>query len=737
LDPTTQVLCLAYRLPYWETGRTEIWNPAFPHLGIDAAEAPIELFEWIQAGEPLEAHNAWMERGVWTNIMVPQFQWPQVPHRSWRCSAAKAAAHTLPRGIDKACAAMRLSIGPDIERYDRVKKMWSPRKSRKAERTDWARKHAPCAGCEATGKIQGINPDTGRSKKMPCPTCEGLGYNQRCSIPDMPLLWHESRELFEDLFAYCRQDVLAEEALSDSLPDLDEMETEIFLLDMAINERGFPLDTEAVNTALELLDGEFTDLNRELFELTGGQVEKATQRAKMLTWLAEEGLELENSQADTLDDTLKRDGLQPNVRRGLELMRALGRSSTAKYEAMRDWVCPDSRVHGGLLYHGASTGRWSGKGVQPHNFPRLTLIDQQDLDDKGKPQAMDPELIWALLKTKDKITIEAEFGGVMEALSGALRGAIATTDDKQLYVADFNAIECRVLFWAADDEEGLKIFREGLDPYNDMATTIYGFDVNRKIHKTEGQIGKVAILGLGYQMGSSKYVQTVFDWTGLTIPEDIYCANCKGGWKEHQRREHECLEFEPIGDPKVMTGVKVVDAYRTRFSNVRQMWRDQEEAAIYATVTGKPAPCGKVLWEKGREHDFLYCTLPSGRRLAYPEPMVKDNYTSWGELKPQLSYMGVDTYTKQWRRQTSYGGLIVENIVQAISRDLMALALLRLENHGRYLPILSVHDEGLSEADKGTGSVEEFVSLITELPDWAEGLPMGAAGWTGSRYKKD
>ena len=732
------MLCAAFRLS--DSDRVALWHPAFEHLGIseEGTDDLADLFAWVLDGGLVESHNASFEAGIWTNICVPVYGWPELPLRQRRCSAAKAAAHALPRGLEDAGAALRLSLLKDVEAAKQAKKLWTPRKPLKAERTAWARQHAPCHPCESKGKVQGVNPDTGRAKMLPCAACGGAGYLKGAAVPEMPLLWHESRELFELLWAYCKQDVVAEHALSDALPDLSDDETDIFLLDMTMNERGFHLDTEAVDVALDLIDGEFRDLNKELFELTGGRVERATQRARMVAWFAENGLELDDTQADTLDDTLARNDLRADVRRGLELMRALGRSSTAKYESMRDWVCPDSRVHGGLLYHGASTGRWSGKGVQPHNFPKLTPVDRDDVDSKGNAQPMDPDLLWALLKTRDRDTIVGELDGVMEALSGGLRGAICAAPGKQLYAADFNAIECRVLFWAANDEAGLRIFREGRDPYNEMATTIYGYPVNRKLpeHKDQGQIGKVAILGLGYQMGASKFVATVADWTGLMMPEDIFCAACGDGHKKHQRFDAECHQWTPRGDIDVMTGVKVVDAYREKFYRVKQMWRDQEDMAIHAVLTGKETPCGKVTWQKGRDHDFLYCTLPSGRRLAYPEPEIRENYTSWGELRPQLTYMGIDTVTKQWRRQHSYGGLLTENIVQAIARDLMAEALLRLEQSGVYEPILSVHDEALAEAFEGTGDVGEFESIVAAVPDWAEGCPITAEGWKGNRYKK-
>lgn len=209
----------------------------------------------------------------------------------------------------------------------------------------------------------------------------------------MPLLWHESKELLDTLFAYCRQDVLVEEAVSHAVPDLSESEQRLYTLDQTINERGFLLDMDAVETALVLIEDETNRLNGELKILTGGSPDKATQRKKMHDWFLDQWVILEDTKAGSVDEALKRDDLTPTVRRGLELLQSLSRSSTAKYEAMRSWACGDGRVRGGLLYHGASTGRWSGAGVQPHNFPRGTVKDIAGA--------------WEALKTRDRATIES------------------------------------------------------------------------------------------------------------------------------------------------------------------------------------------------------------------------------------------------------------------------------------------------------------------------------------------
>jgi DNA polymerase bacteriophage-type len=653
-DRSTHALCLAFRLPYWESGRTGLWHPPFPSLGIEECDLDdtLELLEWVQGGGLVEAHNAWFERCIWQNIMVPRYGFNPIGHRQWRCSAAKAAALALPRALGDAVKALGLTTLKDDEGSKVMKKMTKPRKPRKAEREAWEAIYGP---------------------KVP---------HER--------LYHETRELMERLWRYCRQDVLAEEALSRVIFDLSPAETEMYLLDQRVNERGFQIDIDAARSALNLIQREQVRLNRELVKLTDGKVKKATQRAQMLDWFQEHELYLVDTQKATIEETLKSSALRPEVRRALELMQALGRSSTAKYQAMvAQASLSDQRVRGGLLYHGASTGRWSGSGVQPHNFPRGTV------------KIKDYDALWKAIKSRRRARVVEEYGDLMAVMSSALRSAITAGPGKVLYVADYAAIEARVLLWLANDERALDVFRKGEDIYCDMASSIYNRPINKKDHPEERQLGKVAILGLGYQMGASKFVDTAAGY-GIIIEEDL--------------------------------SQLIVDAYREKFYLVKRMWREQEEAACRAVRSKSAQPCGRVVWfMRGR---FLFCQLPSGRRLAYCDPQVREVTTPWGAMRDQLSYKAVNSLTRKWMRQTTYGGMLVENITQAVSRDILAEAMSRCESHGWYLPVLSVHDEIIAESDEGQGDVKEFEALMTALPSWAIGCPIAAEGWCGFRYRK-
>lgn len=679
VHPSTQILCLSFRLPYWESGRTGLWHPAFPIIGIKEASRTgdvEELLSWIEEGGLVEAHNNWFEFCVWRNQLVPKFAFPAIPDHQWRCSAAKSAAHSLPRGLDDALKALSSGVA---------------------------------------ARLLGV-PDDGTHMGMPMKDKEGTLVMRKVSKPRKPrksevelttrhklkpkrYYWHESKALYTKLFDYCRQDVLAEEALSEALPDLSPAETTMFLMDKTINHRGFQLDREAVDAALRLIAKEESVLNGELAVVTGGKVKKATQRAQMIKWFNSRGVYMEDTKAETIKTML--DGtfpqtLDPQALRALTLMKELGRSSTAKYAKMRDWMDRDGRVRGGLLYHGASTGRWSGSGVQPHNFVRGNVSDIEGL--------------WNVLKRGSRSAISAfpldpikkpgqVVGSVMDALANALRGAIVAAPGSQLYVADYASIEARVLLWIANDEAGLDIFRSGRDIYCEMASAIYGRPIT-KADSTERQVGKAAILGLGYQMGWSKFQATA----------------AKAG---------SVLDDEFAKD--------VVNTYRQKFHRVKSLWYAQEEAACLAVKQpGRQHWAGRIRWKcEGR---FLYCILPSGRRLAYPDPELRDKTTPWGEVKPSLTYKGINQLSHKWERQTSYGGMLVENIVQAVSRDLMAESMLRIERTGVYNVVLTVHDEILAESE--AGDIEQFNALMAECPEWANGLPVAVEGWTGPRYKK-
>ena len=285
----------------------------------------------------------------------------------------------------------------------------------------------------------------------------------------------------------------------------------------------------------------------------------------------------------------------------------------------------------------------------------------------------------------------------MEVFSSCIRGAIIASPGKTLYVADYASIEVRVLFWLAGHAEGVKAYVENQDLYKDMATKIY----NQKLEKITGeqrQVGKFAILGAGYGMGPDRF-QGQCKQYGVEITEELAAIS--------------------------------IAAYRETHAPVVMLWRGYESAARQAIQNpGKGFSVGKTRWVK--EGKFLWCILPSGRKLAYYEPVIKLE-KKFGSVRPAIYHYGVNPVSKKWELSSTYGGMLTENVTQATARDLMAEAMLRVEAAG-YEIVLSVHDELLAE--KAKGSVSEFESLMSELPPWASGCPIAAAGWSGNRYGK-
>lgn len=778
LDPRTEAMCLAYHLPGQDT--VGLWHMAHDEFLIAASEEPVDLFAFILAGGLVEAHNAFFERCIWTNIMVPRYGWPAINPKQWRCSAAKASAMSLPRALGDAADAMNLGIAKDMEGRKLMLKMCKPRKLRKAEMEKWIK-------------------DTGHTGRAP--TYKASSY---------PVVYHETEEDLLRLWAYCKQDVFAEHALSISLPELSETEMAVWQMDQWLNWRGARFDLAMAKNALELATLWKERLNSVLEALTG--ISSATKRQAVKEWLVEnEDLDLPDTAAETLLHFLENEPLSGRARRVLEIVRDVNKTSTRKYNAMLDKTfAGDERARDLMMYHGAGTGRWAGKGIQVHNFPARNLV-VKDFDEAAA-LILDGDLDWCA----------ALYGDVMALLSHSLRGAILAEEGRELIVADYAAIEARCLLWEADDQAALGVFRRGEDIYCDMASGIYGFEVIKSVakdwkhpdhflHAACRQFGKQAVLGLGYGMGYLTFLLTCRKY-GITFSR-AEVAKIMGQEKldktEAWVRKQLCLDTPPAEmtkeeakryasrkrqaarsrrrlieareDPKAIVHElalmkHTVDVYRGRYLSVKAMWSEQEAAAIEAVKSlptpaevtqfeengvpyarpiqyhDDPVECGKIKWymSEAREvHDelagtirvpagkWLHCELPSTRRMSYCDPQVKLTATAWGEKKPALRYMSVDGMTRKWVRTATYGGKVVENITQAVARDIMAEAMLNSVKEGcPYDPIMSVHDELVCEVDEDKGDLKDFERLMSDLPNWAEGCPIVAEAERFKRYRK-
>jgi DNA polymerase len=330
---------------------------------------------------------------------------------------------------------------------------------------------------------------------------------------------------------------------------------------------------------------------------------------------------------------------------------------------------------------GADTGRWAGRLIQPQNFPRPSLDD--------------PEALIPLVMAGDYEAI-AEVAHPMEGLSSLLRSMLVARAPARFLCADFSAIEGWVVAWLAG--------QEGMTSYEEMAARIFNKKVSEIAKDSEERmVGKVAVLGCGYGMGRKKFRDTVKAWTGLEISEEL--------------------------------ADKAVTTYRSVNDQIQSLWYELERAALEAVAQpGKITRAGRRGLIRYRvKGQYLWCVLPSGRPLCYPLPKLVDSLTPWGEVKKAVEISTTNSYTRKWERRTLYGGLQTENVVQAVARDVMAEAMLRVEEAG-YPVVLTVHDEILAEAE--TGSLDHFNELMSVTPEWAPELVVKVEGWEGERYRK-
>lgn len=458
-----------------------------------------------------------------------------------------------------------------------------------------------------------------------------------------------------------------------------ENEWRNYCLDQKINDRGVALDMELAHRAVQC-DNQYREFYlRQAREITG--LENPNSVLQLRDWLWERGVELDslskNAVQDLLPDT---DG---DVRKVLSLRQELAKSSVKKYTAMENLVCRDSRGRGLIQFYGASrTGRYAGKLLQVQNLPQNHLPDL--------------ETARALVQSGNFDALEMLYDSVPNVLSELIRTAIVPKKGCRFIVSDFSAIEARVLSWFAGEQWRLDTFTQGGDIYCASASQMFGVPVEK--HGINGELrqkGKQAELACGYggSVGAMKSMGAV-----------------RMGVKEE--------ELQPL-----------VDAWRQANPRIVQFWWEVDRAAKTCVKQHVPTQAGRLRFEY--QSGILFIQLPSGRRLAYAKPRMGENRFG-GEA---ITYEGVGTGRK-WERLETYGAKCVENIVQGTARDLLALALLRLEKAG-YPVVMHCHDEAICEVPIGQGSVEEVNRIMAVAPEWAEGLPLKADGFETEFYKKD
>ncbi len=537
--------------------------------------------------------------------------------------------------------------------------------------------------------------------------------------------------------AYAGQDITPMREVGKRAPTWNYKGAELALwhLDQKINDRGVAIDLELANAAIAAVTKEQASLAARAVVLTDGAVESTTKRDKLLRYiLSTYGVDLPDMQASTLERRVGDPDLPWALRELLAVRLMASTASTSKYKALLKSTSSDSRLRGLLQFCGAMrTGRWAGRTFQPQNLPRPSL-SQAWID-----------IAIAAMKSGSEDLI---FENVMQAASSAIRGVIIAPPGKKLVVADLSNIEGRMLAWLAGEDWKLKAFADfdaghGHDLYALAYAKSFGITPEAVMkNKKEGdgsmrQIGKVQELALGYEGGVGAFLTFALAY-GIELDEMAEQADIPDwAWD----RATDMLEWhrEQKRDPLASSGLEektwlVCEALKTMWREAhprtRSLWTDLGDivrAAIRAP--GRRFECRRFVIQ--RDGAWLRIRLPSGRCLCYPQPEVADG------PRGQISYMGVNQYSRKWARIHTYGGKLIENATQAAARDILAAAMPAVEAAG-YQITLTVHDELITEAPDSPEFNEEHLSaLLSQNPPWAEGLPLAAAGFQSYRYKKD
>lgn len=474
-------------------------------------------------------------------------------------------------------------------------------------------------------------------------------------------------------------------------------ERAVWVLDQEINRRGVPVDVALADAAVRMAAKVRRRVDPAIRAQTGDAVTSAMSTVALERWLADFGLSPGQVDAETVTAILALPGdmVPDHVRRVLALRLEGGKASVAKFKAILASHV-DGRVFQTHQYCGAHTGRWAARRLQTHNLPR---------DGMGEDE---PAAIAAVLSGRE--THVQQYGATMDVLSRLVRPCIQAPGGKVFVVIDYAAIEARGVAWLAGQTDVIKQFATGADVYVEMAQRIYGHAVDKATAPKERHLGKTSVLGCGYGMGRVKFRDTCLK-QGLDISEEV--------------------------------AKRAVDTYRETWDRVPALWRSVEGAA-WAGAEGRKSSVQGVTFQG---HDnTLWCRLPSGRLLAYPLADVRDMPIPGSEpdedtgLRPTretLTYCGLNSYTRKWTRLQTWGGTLVENLVQAIARDILADAMLRLDALGHAI-VMHVHDEIVIEVDENSAEafLAEACQVMREAPKWAAGFPVDVEGFITARYRK-
>lgn len=718
---TADVLIACYAL---DDGPVKTWLRGDP--------CPAEVAEHITAGGMVSGWNVFgFERLAFEAVLGPRYGWPVPALEQYSDTAQLAAAMSLPRALGDAATAMQLPIQKDKDGMRLIRKFSVPRRARKDED----------------------------------PT--GLYWNEPTDHPDD----------FAAFARYCSDDTSVERLMRSRLVPLSAYEHELAIVDAAINARGLRIDTESAAAALRLAEKAKRLLDREMKLATGGYVKSCTQVGALVEWVQSQGVELNSAAKAEIEELLEADDLPKHVRHAVMLRQEAAKTSVSKLSAFLKRVSADGRLRGAFLFCAAGTGRWSSVGAQVHNLPR----PRKAFGDAN----VRLDVLFDLIRTEDPQALRYfygdELGKTLWLLSDAIRGFIWAGPGKEFVQADYSGIEGVVAAWFAGEDWKVKAIREIAadeklpDLYRRAAAAIFNCTTD-DIPKSDvrRQVGKVSELALQYAGGPGAFRSMARNYSLKLAP--LYpivweAADETRRAAATRRYENALARKEPI--TAILTREEFIAAeiikigWRQAHPAIVQCWYDLEDAARNAVENP-----GAVFHVRSAafmvKMGFLWLRLPSGRCLAYGSPRLKEHVWvyrktetgEWsdvsetmpreeahaaaarGEVKIErearaaVTVLGVNSVTKKWERYALYSGLIFENLVQAIARDLLANGMKKAEA-ADYTVIGHVHDELITEVPRGFGDVAAFERLICEVPDWCADLPLTASGWRGKRYRKD
>ena len=555
-----------------------------------------------------------------------------IPPESWHCSAVQAAMLALPRSLEDVGRVLGLDEQKMKEGKELIRYFC-----------------IPCKPTKANG---------GRTRNLPC---------------HAPEKW----ELFK---TYCKRDVDVEKSIRRKLHNfpIPESEMELYRLDQRINDRGVLVDMKLVRNAVSCERLHKEVVTKRAYELTG--LENPNSVAQLKGWLGDMGMEAESLSKKAVAEMIaETDG---EVEELLRLRLLMAKTSVKKYEAMERSVCSDGRVHGLLQFYGANrTGRFAGRLVQIQNLPQNHLPDL--------------ELARDLVKQGRFEDIELLYDSTPNVLSELIRTAFIPKPGCRFVVADFSAIEARVMGWLSGEEWVLDVFRGDGKLYEMTASRMFGIPM-AEIGKGSSERAKGKVASLACQYGGSTGALVSMGALDMGLTEE---------------------ELPPL-----------VAAWRKANPHMVQFWWDVDAAVIKAVTEKQKTKVGKIIFEY--KSGILFITLPSGRKLSYVKPRMAVNRFG----RDGLTYEGISE-NKKWSRIETYGPKLVENIVQGTARDLLAEAMLRVEKKG-YPIVMHCHDEIIAEVPEGIGSVDEMCEIMAVQPEWAEGLPLRADGYQCNFYQK-